>query len=229
MSDAEFAVSADALHDRIRSLPRRDAIAVACRGSGNPDGLAWLAEALELGEGQLVLDVGGGTGGPAAWLADRYGCRVVVVDPVEEAARVAADVFGVPALVAGGAAVPLAGGAHAVLSLGVLSVVDDPHAMLAEARRLAPRLGLLEWCATGDAAVEVAGSRFPTVDELATMLGDAGWDVDAGPEAPSLPAPPSWRRVEAPSPTEEEDEVAAVIDDGALRPQVVVCSSTAPP
>ena len=225
MSDAEFAESADDLHGRLRTLGRRDAIALACRGSGNPDSLAWLAEGLDLGEDRLVVDVGGGTGGPAAWLEDRYRCRVVVVDPVEEAARVAADVFGVPTLVAGGAAVPLRGGAHAVLVLGVVSVVDDPRALLAESRRLAPRLGLLEWCAAGGAAVEVAGSRFPTVDGLRALLDGAGWDVVAGPESPSLPAPPSWRRVEAPAPTDEEDAVAAVIDDGAIHPRVVLARS----
>ena len=163
MADAEFAANGDDLRERLRGLPRRDAIALACRGSADPAGLAWLAEALKLGAGQLVIDVGGGTGGPAAWLEDRYDCRVVVVDPVGEAAAVAADVLGVRAVVADGARLPLAGRADAVLALGVLSVTDEPAALLAEARRLTSQLGVLEWCARGDAPIEAGGSHFPPV------------------------------------------------------------------
>ena len=223
MPDAEFAVAADGLHDRLRSLPRRQAIALACRGSGDPAALAWLAEGLELGAGKLVVDIGGGTGGPAAWAHDRYGCQVVVVDPVEEAVRVAADVFGVPALVADGGRVALAGRADAALALGVLSVVGDPAGLLDEARRLAPLLGLLEWCARGDTPVEVGDSHFPPVGELTALLGGAGWEVVGGPETASLPAPPSWQQVDAPAATDDEEAVAAAIDDGALHPVVALC------
>ena len=47
------------------------AVIGACRGSGSPSALAWLAEALELGPGRRLLDVGSGLGGPAAWAAAR--------------------------------------------------------------------------------------------------------------------------------------------------------------
>jgi SAM-dependent methyltransferase len=228
MGDAEFAVVADELYAHLPTLSRRDAIALACRGSGDPAALAWLAEGLELGDGLLVADLGGGTGGPAAWLHDRYGCPVVVVDPVEEAARVARDVFGIPAVVADGGRLPLAARVDVVLALGVLSVTDDPRRLLAEARRLAPRLGVLEWCAEGGPPVEVAGSRFPTVDGLRTLLATTGWAVVAGPEVAGLPAPPSWDRADSPAPTEEEDAVGAVIDRGAIQPQLLVCRATPP-
>jgi SAM-dependent methyltransferase len=223
MADDEYAVTADDLQDRLRALPRRDAIAVASRGSGDPASLAWIAEALELGTDQLVLDIGGGTGGPAAWLHDRYGCQVVVADPVEEAARVATDVFGVPAVVADGAGAPFAGPAHAVVALAVLSVSDDRLGLLAEARRLAPRLGLLVWCAAGDEPVEVADSTFLPLDGVLALLAEAGWDVVAGPESPSLPAPPSWQRNDDDADTDEEDAVGRVIDEGAVGPHVLVC------
>lgn len=223
MADSEYAVAAEGLADRLRRLPRRDAIALACRGSADPAGLAWLAEGLELAAGQLVVDLGGGTGGPAAWLQDRYGCRVVVVDPVEEAARVAAGVFGVPVVVADGARAPLAARADAVVAFAVLSVTDEPARLLAEARRLAPRLGTLEWCARDDEPVEVGGSRFPPVDALRDALAGAGWTVVTGPEEPSLPKPPSWRRATTPAATDEEQDVRDVIADDAIHPVLAVC------
>lgn len=43
-----------------------------------------LADAVGVGEGQRVLDVGGGIGGPARQLATRYGCEVTVLDVTPE-------------------------------------------------------------------------------------------------------------------------------------------------
>ncbi len=41
-----------------------------------------LGDALDLGPGRLLLDVGAGCGWPGLYLATRHGCSVVVVDPI---------------------------------------------------------------------------------------------------------------------------------------------------
>lgn len=45
---------------------------------------AKLADKLELGPGDLLLDVGGGRGWPSLYMAEHTGCDVVVTDPVME-------------------------------------------------------------------------------------------------------------------------------------------------
>ena len=49
-----------------------------------------LAEALRVGPGARVLDIGSGTGWPGLYLADRTGCRAVLTDVPRDAIRSAA-------------------------------------------------------------------------------------------------------------------------------------------
>jgi hypothetical protein len=79
------------------------------------------------------------------------------------------------------------------------------------------------WCAAGDEPVEVADSTFLPLDGVLALLAEAGWDVVAGPESPSLPAPPSWQRNDDDADTDEEDAVGRVIDEGTIGPHVLVC------
>ncbi len=57
---------------------------------GGREATLHLARLAELPRGALVLDVGGGLGGPARTLATEYECRVIVVDLTEEFCRVGA-------------------------------------------------------------------------------------------------------------------------------------------
>lgn len=219
----EYARFAADARDRLGDLDRADAIAQACRGSGNPALLAWLAEAIGIGPTTRVVDVGGGLGGPAAWLHDRYDCPVFVTDPVAAACAVATEVFGVPAMAADGAAMPLPSGRFDVaLYLGVLSVVDMPAAVLTEGRRIADRLASIAYVSTSAEAVEAGGSRFLPVPDLTRLLRATGWELETGPAAPGLPPPPSWQ---SDGGAEDADARAVLAAIGEGRIQAVVATA----
>lgn len=231
MAEQEYARAAQRLGDHLSGLDRAEAVRAACRGSGDPAALAWLAEALDLRPGQLVVDVGGGTGGPAAWLVDHYDVRAVVVEPVTEAAEVARRSLGLLTVRATGGQLPVAGPVDAVLLLGVLSVTEERLRPLTEARRISDHLGLLVWCAAGDEPVEAGGSSFPPVAWLDELLAFSGWAPTHGPETSSLPAPETWRDVDPGERTDEpadrdEAAVARAIDDGRLVPELLVAEAT---
>src|SRR6185437_15326546 len=48
-------------------------VPAACRGSGQPVALDWLLDGLRPGPDDLMLDVGAGVGGPAAYAAGKTG------------------------------------------------------------------------------------------------------------------------------------------------------------
>jgi len=48
-----------------------------------------LGRVLELGPGRVVLDIGAGCGWPGLYLARKYGCTVISLDPVVEGGTVA--------------------------------------------------------------------------------------------------------------------------------------------
>lgn len=222
MGATEYTAAAQALRDHIEGMSRREATAVACRGSGDPAALAWLAEALELEPGQKVLDVGGGTGGPAAWLVDHYDVDIVVADPSVEALAVAADVFGLPTIAMSGTELAVADHFDAAIALGVVSVIDDKARLLDGLRHLTDRIGLLVWCASGTTEVTAGGSVFPVVDDLCELLERSGWILEAGPEAPDMPTPPSWRRLDEPEAQDDEEQVTDVIEAGEIHPRLLV-------
>lgn len=221
MSDEEFEKAGRAWR-RLLDLDRSEAIAAACRGSGDPAALAWIAEALGLDDGWRVLDIGGGLGGPSAWLVDRYRVRPVTTDPVLDGLIGARRVFGLPAVAADGAALPFPDDAvDATLVLAVLSVVDDPVDLLREARRLAPACGAIVYLATGAEAVHCGGSRFPTWDEVERWVEQAELELVAGPATLDLPPPPGWEDDDA-SDDRAEDEVTAAIEQGRIGPSAFV-------
>lgn len=221
MSEEEFEREGRSWH-RLAGLDRRDAIARACRGSGDPAALAWLAEGLRLGAGSRVVDIGGGLGGPSAWLVDRYAARPVCTDPVADLSLGARRLFGLPAVVADGGALPFADDAFdAALLLGVLSVVDDQAAVLAEAARLAPSVGAITYLATGEEPLDVGGSTFVPEPILADWLRAAGLRPVAGPASPGLPPPPGWEDEDQPDDPAEDDVVSA-IEAGRIAPAVLL-------
>lgn len=221
MSEQEFERAGKGWR-RLLALDRSEAIARACRGSGDPGGLAWIAEGLRLGEGRRVLDIGGGLGGPSAWLVDRYRIRAVTTDPVLDGLVGATRVFGLPGVAADGLALPFPDDAFdATLILAVLSVVDDPVGVLGEAGRLAPVCGAIAYLATGAGAVRCGGSRFPTRDELGGWVDAAGLELLAGPAQLDLPPPPGWSDDDA-SDDRAEDEVTTAIDEGRIGPAAFI-------
>ncbi|MEU7828504.1 MULTISPECIES: hypothetical protein [unclassified Nonomuraea] len=85
---AEFDDVAGWTADAVELLGKRHAVPAACRGSASPAALAWLAEACELAPGMRLLDVGAGVGGPAAWAAERFGVRPILIEPMPTAPQV---------------------------------------------------------------------------------------------------------------------------------------------
>jgi ubiquinone/menaquinone biosynthesis C-methylase UbiE len=184
--DIEFDLVASWTEDAVRELGPEHAIPAGCRGSGSPADLAWLAEAMAVGPGTRVVDVGSGVGGPAAWLAERYGATPVCVEPMRGAAAAGQRLFGLPTAVADAAALPLAtGSADAATCLGVLCTIPaaDRPGVAAELRRvLRPEgdLGLLVFVADasrGPMPDGPAGNDFPTEDALVALLDGAGFAV----------------------------------------------------
>ncbi|MCT9933918.1 hypothetical protein N5079_27270 [Planotetraspora sp. A-T 1434] len=104
---AEFDDVAGWTADAVEHLGERHAIPATCRGSAIPAALARLAEACELSPGIRLLDVGAGAGGPAAWVAERFGVRPILVEPMPAAGRAAARLFGLPVIAADGRRIPL--------------------------------------------------------------------------------------------------------------------------
>ncbi|MFI6299262.1 class I SAM-dependent methyltransferase [Nonomuraea sp. NPDC050790] len=204
---AEFDDVAGWTADAVEQLGVRHAIPAACRGSASPAALAWLAEACELATGMRLLDVGAGVGGPAAWAAERFGVRPILLEPMPTARRAAQRLFGFPVIAADGRRIPLrAGSVDAAWCLGVLCTVRDKAAVLGEIHRVlkpGASLGLSVVVARRPQTLLAPdGNLFPTEDELTALLAEAGFDLLEQVDQPKG-APLSWaRRVE---------QVAAVV------------------
>ncbi|GAA1587349.1 class I SAM-dependent methyltransferase [Kribbella sancticallisti] len=195
---AEFDDVAGWTADAVEHLGNRYAIPAACRGSASPAALAWLAEACELSTGTTLLDVGAGVGGPAAWAAERFGVRPLLLEPMQTACRAAARLFGFTVIAADGTRIPLrTGSIDTAWCLGVLCTVDDKAALLREIHRvLKPggSLGLLVVVARGRTRLPgPEGNHFPTQHELATLLDRTGFSLLEQTTRPD-DAPLSWSR-----------------------------------
>jgi hypothetical protein len=109
--EAEFDLVADWTRQAVRQLGDDHALPAACQGSASPAALDWLADACQVTAGARLLDVGGGTGGPAAYAVRRFDARPLLVDPMPGACRTARELFGLSAVVGAGEALPVATGA----------------------------------------------------------------------------------------------------------------------
>jgi SAM-dependent methyltransferase len=161
------------------------------------------------GDGRVVVDIGGGTGGFAVRVAG-LGHRVAVVDPSPDALAALArradeqgvadrvtgqqgDLADLPGLVADGSV-------DLVLCHGVLGLVDDPTAALRTIGTTLRPAGVLSLLVgqhhaavlaramAGHLAAarelledggETSGERRFTADELSALLGDTGFSVQA--------------------------------------------------
>jgi SAM-dependent methyltransferase len=218
---AEFDLLAEWTEHVLADLGTEYAIPAACRGSGSPANLAWLAEALEVTPDLRFLDAGSGLGGPAAWLADRFGVTPTLAEPMVRAAAASRRLFRLPTSVAWAQRLPFAAGVFdAAWCLGVLCTTpgDARTAVLAELRRvLVPngRLGLLVFVQTGDHELPdaPAGNDFPRPGEIARRLEAAGFYQLQEVDAAALPSSPvAWSsrvdRVEAELTARFEHEAA---------------------
>lgn len=195
---AEFGDVAGWTADAVEQLGEPYAIPAACRGSASPAALAWLAEACELSPGSVLLDVGAGTGGPAAWAAKRFGVRPILLEPMPAACRAAARMFGLPVLLADGRRMPLRSASiDAAWCLGVLDTVRDKAALLGEIHRVlrpGASLGLLVVVAREPSILPVPqGNHLPAQRELSELLAGTGFDLVEQVERPGG-APLSWSR-----------------------------------
>ena len=243
----EFDVAARWTAESVGRLGPDHAIPAACRGSGGPGALAWLAQWLLGGPGTALLDVGGGVGGPAAWAMEHHGARPVLAEPMLGAVRAARHLFDLPAVVALGERLPLADGSFpAAWSLGVLDTTPDKAGLLAELRRvLMPggRAGLVAYVAGGPVPDAPEGNEFPTGTELRALLDGAGLAVVETVPVADLPDdPPAWKRrdrrvqddIEARHGDDErwkraradEDKVAELLADGRVTAHAVRLEAT---
>jgi len=174
-------------------------VPAACRGSGQRMALDWLLDGLRPGPDDLMLDVGAGVGGPAAYAAGKTGVRPVLAESEPGACRAAARLFGLPVVQADATALPFADGAVGLAwSLGVLCTApsrDAQLAMLQEMHRVVRpggRIGLLVYLAeTGQLDDPPQGNHFPASTGLHALLGRADLDIEAVADAQRMPDPPA--------------------------------------
>lgn len=208
--DAEFDVFATWTLEAVQKLGLDHAIPAGCRGSASPGALAWLGEACELAEGSSLLDVGGGVGGPAAFAAERFGVRPVLVEPMLGACRAAHTLFGMASLAGSGDQLPLTSGSlDAAWCLGVLCTTTRKGELIRELRRVlrpGASLGLLVFVAEHPPGVgSPQGNEFPTRAEVLQLLAGAGFDLVEQVAADDFAdAPLSW--------TERTDRVQHTIE-----------------
>lgn len=195
----EFGTVAEWTADVVDELGDEYAIVAGCRGSGDPALLDWLARACEVGPESALVDVGAGVGGAAAWVADAYGVKPVLVDPMEAACRAVRRMFGRTAVCANGETLPFADERFDVVwCIGVLCTVHDKPALLRELSRvLRPGGSLGMMVLVAGPALHSAvpqGNEFPAADELRGLVADAGFAWRKLTEAPTGPAPTEWSR-----------------------------------
>lgn len=196
---SEFDVFARWTEEAVGALGQGYAVAAGCRGSGSPSSLAWLAESMEVSASSRMLDVGSGVGGPAGWLAERFGTRSTCLEPMLGAASAGRRLFGLSTVVSSAEAIPFATDSFdAIWSLGVLCTIKDKLRVLSEAHRvLVPggRLGLLVFVLDGLPTLPVPeGNSFPSRDEVLTLCERAGFTVLEVADTRALPdAPLAWQ------------------------------------
>jgi cyclopropane fatty-acyl-phospholipid synthase-like methyltransferase len=194
----------------VAELGEDHALPAACRGSGSPAALDWLAASMGLKAGMRLLDSGAGVGGPAEYVARTYDVRPVLAEPMEGACRAAQRLFEHPVVVADGLRLPVPDAVFdAVWSLGVLCTIEDKRAYLAELRRaVVPggAVGLLVYTrAVESLPDQPEGNYFPSRAELLDDLQATGLTVVDETLLADVPATPDdWDRA--------ADEVEQIVE-----------------
>lgn len=196
----EFGRYTEWIVEAVEALRIADPVPVVCRGTGHPDLLEQLADAIQAAPGTSVLDVGCGMGGPAAWLRANRGCATAGVDVMEANVHAARTLFGDrAAVVATAEALPFPGDSFdACWAIGVLEMIEDKTTALREiARVVKPRgtLAVYSFTTSGGELVDPPRSDvFVTGVELRSAVAQAGLEVAAAVRTRSVgPLPEEWR------------------------------------
>ncbi len=169
---------------------------------------ARMAELLAPAEGDTVLDAGAGIGGPARFLADQFGCRVIGIDLTEtfvDVGRLLDERTGMDELVelrvGDVTRLELADASvdHAWTQHAAMNIADRPK-LYREIRRVMKdggRFALFDVIDGGGGelllpvpwATEPSQNHLVTRDELRELLDDAGFriELDEDPSAELLP------------------------------------------
>jgi SAM-dependent methyltransferase len=246
--DAEFDTVAQWTAQVALDLGPEYEIPAACRGSGQPELLDWLLHRLAPRPGEILLDVGAGLGGPAAYAARQAAVQPVLVEPEPGACRAAARLFGAPTIQADATDLPLASGTVTLAwCLGVLCTLPGLAAqlqLLDELRRILAadggRAGMLVFLAeTAVLRHPPRDNHFPSSTQLHQLFKQAHLDpVDVADFRDLTEPPPDWaRRVETverelhrryghrPELIEADDQSARIGDllsSGQLTAQVIL-------
>ncbi len=183
-----------------------------------------LADGLSIASVDHLLDVGSGIGGPARYLADRFGCRVTGIDLTAEfcdAALRLTDIVGLQHLLAfherNALAMPFEDGSFdGAYSMNVSMNIADKDGLYREIHRVLKPGG---WLALSELAQGPGGE----VDYPTPWAADAGSSFLATPEATS-------DRLEAVGFTVEavHDKRAASLASGARAREIVESGGKAP-
>lgn len=181
----------------IETLGPEYAIPAACRGSGSPEALRWLAGKLALDAGTSLVDVGAGMGGAAEFAAREFGSEVVLVEPMIGACQAAHRLFDRATVAATGEGLPFRSGVFdKAWSLGVVCTSSDQPEMLRELRRVVRadgRVGVLVYIKTvDDLPNQPEGNNFPTRLGLDRLVEDAGMRIVDRADLADFAAPPDW-------------------------------------
>lgn len=246
--EAEFGTVAEWTAQVAADLGPAYYVPAACRGSGQPMALDWLLDGLGAQPGDLLIDIGAGVGGPAAYAAARTAVRPVLAEPEPAACRAAATLFGLPVVQADATALPVAtGSTDLAWCLGVLCTASGPDAQLAMLRELhrvvrpGGRIGLLVFLAAGPKLDDPPrGNHFPTSTGLHALLRRADLDVTGVADSQEMPAPPAgWqdrtaaverelrrrfgRTPQLAAAAEQSDRIGKLLSSGQLTSQLLVC------
>jgi len=179
-----------------------DAIPAACRGSGDPALFGLLADAIEARPGRLVLDIGCGIGGPAAWLATERGCEVVGIDVMEEPVHGLKRLFPrLCSIVATSRSLPFRDATFdASWAIGVIETIGHKREALKELARVLVSHGRLAAYTFVSTSNEIddppMADRFQPLDELVEDFERGGFrTLRVEPSALARP-PATWRQAQ---------------------------------
>jgi SAM-dependent methyltransferase len=197
--ELEFGRYSEWMVDALEELD--DPLPGACRGTGSPILFRMLAQRLGVEDGDLVLDVGCGLGGPGAWLAREVGCSVVGVDVMETEIRGMGRLFpSVAGVVGTSCALPFRDGHFdGAWSLGALEMIEEKADALREVHRvLKPqaRFAVYGFVALEPIDEAPVADHFVTLDEMTELIGAAGFVVAGSESAQGLQrGPKEWADV----------------------------------